>query len=250
MEQGMLKRRRLSCIALAIFSAACTVSKTPAPPLTGPSEYGLSLSISVDRDLLVRNGVDASTVIVSARDDQGGPLRGLQVRLEILVNGQVADSFGILQPRIIATGSDGRALATYTAPPSSTGVSSTVDLVTIRASTVGTNNQLSKSQVVDIRLMAPIVTTPGAPVAFFTYAPSSGITTSTLVAFNGSGSYPVNGSRIMNYAWDWGDGTTDDFNSSPTEDHDWVGAGVYAVTLTVTDDLGKRSSTTQLITVG
>jgi len=184
------------------------------------------------------------------RSGRSAPLRGLQVRLEILVNGQVADSFGILQPRTISTGSDGRALATYTAPPSSNGLSGTVDLVTIRASTVGTNYQLSKSQVVDIRLVAPIVTTPGAPIAFFTYAPTSAITTSTLVAFNGSGSYPVNGSRIMNYAWDWGDGTTDDFNSSPTEDHDWIAAGVYAVTLTVTDDLGQRASATQLITVG
>ena len=55
---------------------------------------------------------------------------------------------------------------------------------------------------------------------------------------------------IVNYAWDWGDGTTDNFNASPAEDHDWAGAGSYSVTLTVTDDLGQRASTTQLITVG
>ena len=47
-----------------------------------------------------------------------------------------------------------------------------------------------------------------------------------------------------------GDGTTDNFNASPSEDHDWAGAGAYSVTLTVTDDLGQRASTTQIITVG
>ena len=246
----MLNRLRTYVVALPILSAACMVHDTPAPGLTGPSEYGLSLSITVDRDLLVRDGRDSSTVIVTARDDQGAPLRGLQVLLEILVNGQAAETFGTLLPRTISTGGDGRATATYTAPPAPSTGAGASNLVTIRASTVGTNYQLSKSQVVDIRLVPPTVTTPGAPVAFFSYAPSSAITTSTLVAFNASGSYPINGSRIMNYAWDWGDGTTDNFNSSPTEDHDWVGAGVYAVTLTVTDDLGQRASTTQLITVG
>jgi hypothetical protein len=247
MEQGMLNRLRPSFITLAIFTAACTISETPAPPLTGPSEYALSLTMSVDRDHLVRNGLDSSTVIVTARDADGQSLRGLQVRLEIVVNGQVADTFGTLSPRTISTGSDGRATATYTAPPAGPGGT---DLVTIRASTIGTNYQLSQSQVVDIRLVLPITITPGAPVAFFTYAPSSGITPSTLVAFNASGSYPVNGSRIMNYAWEWGDGTTDNFNASPSEDHDWVGAGTYWVTLTITDDLGQRASTTQTITVG
>jgi len=103
---------------------------------------------------------------------------------------------------------------------------------------------------VDIRLVTPTINTPGAPVAFFTYAPGSGITTTTLVAFNASGSYPVTGSRIVNYAWDWGDGTNDNFNASAAEDHDWAGAGTYSVTLTVTDDLGQRASMTQLITVG
>ena len=38
-------------VTLPILTAACTISETPAPPLTGPSEYALSLSVSVEPDL-------------------------------------------------------------------------------------------------------------------------------------------------------------------------------------------------------
>ena len=247
----MLKRRRLSCVALAIFCAACTISETPAPPLTGPSEYGLSLGISVDRDLLVRNGRDSSTVIVTAHNDQGAPFRDLKVRLEILVQGQVADTFGTLLPNLISTGGDGRAIATYTVPPAPSVGASAIDLVTIRASTIGTNYQLSKSQVVDIKLVPSTVNTPGAPVALFDHNPTSGITPLMHVDFDGSRSFVVTGSRIVNYVWDWGDGSPidGDNGANPVEDHDWEKGGTYPVTLTVIDDRNQAGSTTQYITV-
>ncbi len=45
---------------------------------------------------------------------------------------------------------------------------------------VGTNAQATAvADNAEIRLVLPITTTPGAPVAFFTYAPSTGITTAT-----------------------------------------------------------------------
>jgi hypothetical protein len=250
MEQGMLNRFRPSFVALAIFTSACTISETPAPSLMGPSEYATAVTLSAVPDLIMRDGRAQSTIVVTANDPQGAPLRSLQLRLDMAVNGALQD-FGTLSTRTLFTDANGRATAIYTAPPAPTiGASIVTDHVTFVVTPAGSNAQNAKYTTAEVRLVLPTTTIPGAPVAFFTYAPASGITTATNVAFNGGGSYPVNGSRIVNYAWDWGDGTTDNFNAGASEDHDWAGAGSYSVTLTVTDDLGQRASTTQLITVG
>jgi PKD repeat protein len=242
--------KRLSILAAACGVAACTVHETPAPPLTGPSEFATSVTIVAVPDLVMRDGVSQATIVVTAKDPVGAPIRSLQLRLDMLVNGVMQD-FGTLSTRTLFTNAEGRATAIYTAPPApGLGVSTVTDRITVVATPVGNNAQAAQFTTADIRLVIPTTSTPGAPVAFFTYAPSTGITTATNVAFNASGSYPVNGSRIVNYAWDWGDGTNDNFNTSASEDHDWAGAGSYSVTLTVTDDLGVRASTTQLIIVG
>ena len=247
----MFRICRSAVIVLATLAgAACTVNETPAPPLTGPSEYALSIGISATPDLLTRDGASRADVVVTARNWRGEPVNGLQLRLDIAVGNELQD-FGSLSARTLFTNADGRAVATYTAPPApALGASAIADRVAILASSVGSNQQTARAQATEIRLVLPTINVPGAPVAFFTFAPSTGVSPNTLVAFNASGSYPVAGSRIVNYAWDWGDGTTDPFNSSPNEDHDWVGAGTYSVTLTVTDDLGQRASTTRVITVG
>ena len=246
----MLNRVRPIFVTLTILTTACTIKETPAPSLMGPSEFATSVRLSAVPDLIMRDGVSQSTIVVTANDPQGAPIRSLQLRLDMVVNGVVQD-FGTLSTRTLFTNADGRATATYTAPPApSVGGSLVTDRVSLVVTPVGTNAQGATYISAEVRLVLPVTTTPGAPVAFFTYAPSTGITTATNVAFNASGSYPVTGSRIVNYAWDWGDGTNDNFNASASEDHDWAGAGSYSVTLTVTDDLGQRASTTQLIIVG
>jgi len=249
MEQGMLNRFRPSFVALAILTSACTISETPPPTLTGPSEYAVSLSISVDKDLLVKNGSDRSTIFVSARNAEGQPLSGLQVWLEIVVNGRVSETFGTLSLRTISTGADGRATAEYTAPlaPTSSGG---IELVTIRASTIGKNAQLSKSQVVDIRLVVATTITPGAPAARI-WASKTSAKVNEDILFNGSESQVMPpATRITNYSWDWGDPSpVDSDNPKSDEDHNYATAGLFWVTLTVRDDHGREGSDFQLITI-
>ena len=54
------------------------------------------------------------------------------------------------------------------------------------------------------------------------------------------------GGTITAYAWDFGDGST---GSGQTASHQYAAAGAYTVTLTVTDDLGNTSSSSQTISV-
>jgi PKD domain-containing protein len=249
MPKFTTNRRALLLAALA-FSTACMVRDTEIPPLTGPSEFALSLTMSALPDLVTIDGVSQSVIVVTARNFDGSPRPNVQIRLDMLVNNVIVD-YGTLSPKTVFTGSDGRASAVYRAPPApQPGGSIFTDTIMVLATYVATNQQSHQLnyQTVEIRLVPLNTNVPGAPVALFTWAPTSPAVNEE-TAFNASSSFPVTGSSIVNYAWAWGDGTNDPTNAGPNEDHDWVGPGVYYVTLTVTDNLGQKGSATQAITV-
>jgi PKD repeat protein len=85
------------------------------------------------------------------------------------------------------------------------------------------------------------------PIAAFTTSPSSP-TVGQLVAFNASASTPAPGRQIVNYRWDFGNGTTQD-TSGPTTTHTYALAGTYTVTLVVTDDIGRTGTVNRTVTV-
>ncbi|MCR4404119.1 MAG: DUF4384 domain-containing protein [Candidatus Acetothermia bacterium] len=92
--------------------------------------------------------------------------------------------------------------------------------------------------------------TPGpsnrAPVASFTYSPSSPIAGQP-VSFDGSGSSDPDG-RITSYSWDFNaDGRADATGATAT--YTFSAAGSYRVTLTVTDNGGLSGSTAQTVEV-
>ena len=82
------------------------------------------------------------------------------------------------------------------------------------------------------------------PVVIFTYSPSNPLANQT-VRFDAGDSYDPDGT-IVNYAWDFGDDTTD---TGMIVNHNYTAAGTYTVNLTVTDDDALTSSTSVLITV-
>ena len=92
-----------------------------------------------------------------------------------------------------------------------------------------------------------------APIASFTFSPSApelGAGGTVTVTFDASSSRDPDG-RIVEYTWDWGDGTSPVIKGEgePRADHQFTEAKTYSVILTVRDDLNNTSSSTQQVTV-
>jgi chitodextrinase len=75
-------------------------------------------------------------------------------------------------------------------------------------------------------------------------APNNGSANQTIV-FDASGSIDPDG-IIISYVWDFGDGTT---GTGKTLDHSYTKPGIYLVTLTVTDNIGKTYTKTFQVTI-
>jgi PKD repeat protein len=92
-----------------------------------------------------------------------------------------------------------------------------------------------------------------APIASFTFNPSApelGGTGTVTVTFDASSSRDPDG-RIVEYTWDWGDGTSPVITGEgdPTAQHQFTAADTYTVKLTVRDDLNNITTTQQQVTV-
>jgi PKD repeat protein len=84
-----------------------------------------------------------------------------------------------------------------------------------------------------------------APVASFTFSPSAPALFES-VTFNAQGSRAGVPGRTITAEWNFGDGST---GSGITTSHAYSSLGTYTVTLTVTDNAGVRSITTQTVSV-
>ena len=234
----------LFIIAVMAMFSACTVSKTPAPLLQGPSTLGLALNITASPDVLSMDGASQSLIVVDARDENGQPKANVQLRAEIHANGQAVD-FGSLSARTVVTGANGRATVTYTAPVGSSGPIPTLDIFVTPGGT-DTNSGFPSAQFIAIRLVPPGTITGGGPNPSFTVVPASPAAfTDTL--FDASASTSSLGASIVSYSWNFGDGGT---ATGRTATHRFSSSSTFRTTLTVTDSNGAAASTSKDIVVG
>ncbi len=232
-------------VAALVVLAGCTMKDQDAPALAGPSEFATSLTMTASPDTITQDGASQSVITIVARDVNNQPVPNLGLRVDIVVNGAFANDFGRLSARNLTTASDGRATVVYTAPPQPPDHNDPEALVRIYITPVGTNYDNATYRSVSIRLVQPgTIYVPGAPIAQFTYTPSSPRALQN-VFFDGTLSSDTDGT-VVNYQWSYGDG---DFETGSTQYHDFLAAGTYNVTLTVTDNSGNRASTTRIITV-
>jgi PKD repeat protein len=84
------------------------------------------------------------------------------------------------------------------------------------------------------------------PTASFTFSPASPVIHQTIV-FNAAASTAAPGREIVRYDWNFGSGNP---QSGQVVNKEYDVPGVYNVTLTVTDDVGNKGTTTQSVSVG
>jgi PKD repeat protein len=252
-------------VAAAVALSGCTVKKTEAPDITGPSELGLSLEMRVSPDVLTMDGVSQSTLTITSRDSNGKIQPNVDVRVEALAGGEIVDVFGRLSTKNVKTGGDGRATLTYTAPnsPSSQNSDSGNIGVTLAAIPAGYDYANAVVRQVQIRLVPQGVLLPQAfaPVARFTMSPTSPGEQQDVI-FDGSASIPSclpdpanpndatkcipQSGTIDSFEWDFGNGQTGSGARVTTR---FPAPGTFNVRLVVTNDRGMQSAVMQEVTV-
>jgi PKD repeat protein len=251
-------------LAVSVMLTAACIKQNEVPSLMGPSEHALSVAISATPDSIGHDGYSQSSIVVTARDHNGEGIPGVTFRLDMSVDGVPAD-YGRLSARSIVTGNDGRALAVYTAPPAppptaDSGYCSPAPFsqvlpgpcVNVTATPVGSNFETGSGQSVKIHLVPQGVILPPAetPVAEFVFSPAAPVMAQSVV-FDATASCPtpdacLSPDGIVAFDWSFGDGGA---ASGQVVTHAFTQGGTYAVTLTVTNNRGRRASTTKSISV-
>ena len=137
---------------VAGLASGCALTGTSAPPLTGPSELGLSLLLAATPDVLLQDGISRSRVSVTARGANTEPIPGLRLTVEVEGDEFAVDS-GRLSQRTLTTDGAGHASLFYTAPQSAPGTSQVTRTVGIVLTPVGTNHANAVARSVLIRLL-------------------------------------------------------------------------------------------------
>ncbi len=229
-------------LASALTGAACSVEGVAVPSPTGPSELGLSLEMSAAPDVISQDGVSTSRLNIMARGPNGLPLGGVALRVDMMVptdTGLVVADYGTLTDRWPTTGSDGKAVVIYQAPPQPAATVTADTTITLRVTPIGANYANSVPRVVEVRLMRPgTIRPPTRMVPRFTFSPSNPREHDDIF-FDASTSSDPDG-HIVSYTWQWGDGDTGS-GRQVTKSYDF--AGSYGVVLTVTDAFGTSVST-------
>lgn len=236
----------LAAVLLAALVAGCMVKNTEAPPLSGPSELGLALSLSATPDILPQDGWSQASVGIDARGPDGRAARAVSMRIETVRGGIVAD-YGVLSSRQVVTDDSGKARVSYTAPAPGEPVDSNT-VVTIRVTPVGSNYANTVSRDVQIRLTPPGVILPpnGAPVPEFTFSPAAPVALQD-VFFDASATTDEGAPcPACTYSWLMGDGTS---KSGMRVTHAYTGPGSFLVSLTVQDPGGRSASISKSVTV-
>ena len=230
-ELGMTNVRVVAAVCAVMALVGCTLQDQSAPGLAGPSGFGLSLGLTASPDIIQRDGTSTSRIAVVARDESGAA-----VQRQVILTTDAGRLSSNSDSVTTTTDVNRPATVDFIAPNRN----ESVEVVTIRASAVGSDYANSREASLNIRVLGP-----GVPVARFTVTPEVPAPGAQAV-FDGSASTVGFGANLVSYVWTFGDGDTAQ-GAIVTKQFD--SAGTYPVTLRVTDDLGRIATRTIAVTV-
>ena len=219
--------------ACAATAASCGIEKQSAPPLAGPSEYGTSITMVADPNMVARDGVSTARVTLVARGPNSAPIANLPIALFLTpVNG------GTLSAPQVVTDANGRAVFTYTAPS----IDTLVDRVAIEATPFGQNFADTTFRRIDVALLAPGAATPAfsvlpaTPQRFQAATFDASATTFGGTACNG----------LCTYTWTFGSEST---ATGQVVTYKFQQQQTYVVTLSVLSPTGITTTRQQSVAV-
>ena len=244
----------VAATAAAVLLAGCGLEKQTQPSLTGPSNGGLSITMTASPDSLPRDGSSRSVITITARDAQGAAVVGQRLTLTLGVN---APQGATVSTNEVTTNSSGQATFTVTAP-----VANSFGDITVLATPVGSDAANSLPRVVSIRALPENSAAPQFAATPFTVTcngVSPCVTTPVVgevVTFDGS-CHPSSCSssgvtdegqpcNACSFTWNFGG---DGFASGQIVRHQFTTPGTFVVTETVTDAGGSSAVAQQSIAV-
>jgi PKD repeat protein len=241
--QTRIERRRTAlrlgaALALAAAIAGCGIQSQSPPPLSGPSEFGVSVRLTANPDRIPRDGQSQSVVTVQVFDSAGRPRPNTFLLVEVGPSGT-----GLSQSEIV-TDANGTATFAVVAPPFSTVAPNNEIRVVVSPRSDNAGNVTVHSMPIFL-LGAPNAT---SPTATFTFTPEAPEVTQVVV-FDASASTDEGTlcASACTYSWNFGDGGS---GSGQVTTHTFSSAGTFAVTLTVTDSTGAAGTSVQGVEVG
>jgi len=227
-------------------SAGCKLGQQSAPPLSGPSSYGLSVTMHATPDRLTQDGVSTTTVTAVVQDATGKAVTNLPVQWDVTAS----DGRTFVEPswRTSLTDGNGTTTVQVTSPPAPPELPTRPLTLTVSATPFGDDIGNATPRQVNVGLLPPLGTQPvnRNPQASFTVSPASPglwqVTTFDASTTTDEGVACPN----CTYNWDFGDGST---GSGVTATHSFSTGGTFNVTLTGRDARGGIGTTARTITV-
>jgi PKD repeat protein len=224
-------------LGVSLCMAGCALDNVDAPGLMGPSEFGLSVTVTASPNQLPRDGSSQSVVIMTVRDAAGQPVAGQRLMLTLPVN---VPSGTRLSSSDVTSDANGQATAVVTAPIQA----SIGNSILISVLPVGANLDNVLSRQVSISLTPTNASRPVPSFTFNPQAPEIG----ELVQFNASTTTDEGAACVdsCSFFWDFGGEAT---ASGRVVTYRFRAGGRYVVALTVTDSQGASETVRQTVDV-